>query len=124
MSDTAQNTETQLLPCPCCGGTAWSYMDDDCWIVECRKCNVRTSLENSREEAVAVWNCREPIAEAAKRLAEVTDLRQMTIDAERLHYEDDKQLEDPMTLEMANAESAAAYREALAAYRDAKANPE
>lgn len=49
-----------LLPCPCCAGSAklhWSRHSGLFWI-DCVMCRVGTSVEETIDEVVVIWNRR------------------------------------------------------------------
>lgn len=58
-------TETELKPCPFCGGkpNLRSYSKSRNWIVFCSKCETETQVYESEQEAVKAWNSR-PIEDA------------------------------------------------------------
>jgi len=53
-------TDTDLKPCPFCGGAAVVVPDDnDCWsFVECKFCAAQSDGCRTKEDAIAAWNRR------------------------------------------------------------------
>jgi Lar family restriction alleviation protein len=49
----------ELKPCPFCGDEAeLKYCGSNYYEVDCRGCGGSTGIQNSKEEAVALWNTR------------------------------------------------------------------
>ena len=64
-------SETELKPCPFCGGEA-EYCKGD-WIgkeywVKCTKCSCKTSLSNNYKKPIEEWNTRKPMERIIERL--------------------------------------------------------
>ena len=51
-------SNTELKPCPCCGGKAtFDYLDTS---VFCVKCGIQTACHSTEKTAVSRWNTRTP----------------------------------------------------------------
>ena len=51
-------SDTELKPCPCCGGKAtFDYQDTS---VFCVKCGIQTACHSTEKTAVSRWNTRTP----------------------------------------------------------------
>jgi Lar family restriction alleviation protein len=69
--------DTQLLPCPFCGGDAQTdFIEGESYLIECYACRAETGIKDSEEDAIAAWNRR---AALASRPAEVDDERQWVV---------------------------------------------
>lgn len=49
--------ESNLKPCPCCGGEVYDAELDDGFLIYCL-CGVRTEIFKSKAKAVSAWNNR------------------------------------------------------------------
>ena len=66
----------QLKPCPFCGGEAelWdNKMEYRLYGVLCKECDCMTPYAVTGEEAVEVWNRREPIDKIVEQLGNAKD---------------------------------------------------
>lgn len=76
-------SDTELLPCPFCGGLAWMHKHDPhdgfwpngAFRIECQKCHAATTHWHTEAQAVESWNQRaalvgQPNNEARDALAE------------------------------------------------------
>lgn len=62
------NRTTELMPCPFCGGEAYTVNDGGrYWTVECHDCAAHTGLYATKDFAIAAWNAR------AERTCEFVD---------------------------------------------------
>ena len=59
---TDQQNESELLPCPFCGGEGQDRKnyENNTWIysVRCKECDVTTDFYGSKKKAIAAWNRR------------------------------------------------------------------
>lgn len=55
---TNPNGETELLPCPFCGGEASAFRVIEWWSVSCSVCECHTALHWPKSKAIARWNTR------------------------------------------------------------------
>ena len=54
-----RSRKQNILPCPCCGGTARAYEGyEDRWVVQCKKCALTSGECKDKAEAIAAWNRR------------------------------------------------------------------
>ena len=62
--------DEKLKPCPLCGGEAdlkrGLYVIDN--YVMCRACKTKTTLYNTKDEAIKRWNTRKPIDRIVEQL--------------------------------------------------------
>ncbi len=65
-------SELKLLPCPFCGGEAYTRAYNDTFWVRCERCGVETQdLHLTRPQAAEEWNRRAPArSDAVARLVE------------------------------------------------------
>lgn len=51
--------EIELLPCPFCGGEAYTWSNTVCeWRAECKQCGASSLSHTSQYIAAGAWNCR------------------------------------------------------------------
>ncbi|HYD58908.1 MAG TPA: Lar family restriction alleviation protein [Noviherbaspirillum sp.] len=101
MSDHKQNVsapaESELKPCPFCGGDACldQVDSDDCWSVGCEACDFQLMTgewnlgwHKSKEKAISAWNYRALIASAPASTAQPPSIGEITAShiAAQLHY--------------------------------------
>lgn len=54
-----QTRDAELLPCPFCGGEAYTWGNTACeWRVECKSCGASSLPHVTPREAAAAWNRR------------------------------------------------------------------
>lgn len=70
-------SEVALLPCPFCGGKAFTARDDtypysyEQWTVRCGRCLIGTSQARPKDDLIATWNSRVKFDPNARGFAEL-----------------------------------------------------
>lgn len=89
-------SETNLKPCPFCGGKARTQENNhykDIWSVMCKNCFTESDRYHTEENAIEAWNTRKPMERIVEKLEDTADKAIMKPDGEYRIIELDKAIE-------------------------------